>query len=419
MTRSGRRIQQHPTVSPTTSLGPPHSSSGYSIPSDIFRPLRSRGSELTTSPIGTTRPFATSFPYMVPPLGSAYEPLPGYPRPIITSPHTRDSSLAVLQMDLTVIRTTTSFCRALRTEADNLQDRTLSEVVAPPDQGRLQQLQRAVHDDRLQWDRAYLPPMYDQGDVNQQVHRLSEAELLNLAQGSQDRVEDMRLMLANGQPRMFRLSFRLARISTFYVIVALLLGHSPAQSALELPVSSPQLGYVSQPTHSPVYGPPPLDSPFLGPSRPLFSPSGRSEPTSSPRYPARALEGSAGRPYEHTSSHPYPRVLEPVTPDPRFPGAVSPLSPELSYPPHPALQAPARQRPDAPPPLQEVARDHPHELQLPPIRDPTQSPAIGGEQSASRRRRRDEYEGEQDEGAEPESGRRKRQRVSVVEIVEL
>lgn len=338
------------------------------------RPLASRGLELAPSRAVPPGLFESVTPGPLPTVPRPIEASTGFVPPPASSSAVHEPALAYLQMDLMLAKATEPFCYSLRANHAYFEGRPILDRVARSDWNKIQRLKSALQEEQEVRDPVYLPPIFG-GTLAEDLLHVQDINLADLTQGSREHMEDLTFVLPDGQLKPMRTRFQLARMSVYFVIMLLMPEGSPRQPFSEFATPSQQPNFPGRPG-APLYG---------EPSRPGLSPGGLGEPAiSSPYYMARP-PGPVGR-----------RPDQP-------PGPAEALGPHT-----PGLEA---QRPGPPP-----TSEYPAELQLAPIRSPAQ-PSPGDARPVPKRPA-PEGEGEEREEAEQGGRGRKRQRVSVEEILE-
>lgn len=335
----------------------------------------------------------------------------------------RGLAWAFLRMDFVFVKTSASFQQALGMTGVDLGGTRLRDITVEHDRSRIDRLEREMQDERAGRDPAYLPPIFA-GNEADNIQRVPEAEIAEATLGSQERMEELTFIQPDRQLRTNQVQFRLAKTSIYFVVVILQLEASPVEQLSEPPppLAYPH-GYPSVPIPLPTYG---AQVPFsyVRPSRTGLSSSVYSE-LGSPHYFPRDSSHFVAGPAAYRSPGSRPQALgylgEAVSPL----GEVGPVMATLPWEertapipgrrasaPHPQpVLAPQTQ-------LRRRTREHPVNLQLPPLRggpEPSQAGAGSGAPETGEKRRHEEVEeGEQEEG----DGRTKRPRMTVKEILE-
>ena len=322
------------------------------------------------------------------------ETAPGFAPPGSGARPVRDMAIAYMDMDLVIKRINEPFCWALRANPAYYEGINIRDRLARCEWGKMDQLRMSLGQESGTRDPAYLPPIY--GDaLAERLQRIQETSLVELTQGSRERLEDLTFVLLDGQHQTVRVRFQLAKLSVYFVVMVLLLEGSPRRLLPESPLPpSPHLTYAG----------PHAYSPYRDPQRPVLSPGGFGEGQISPPYyvPSFGAAGPMGRRSDPRST--------------AGPAPTSARSPVEQYVPRTPVSEQHHSSVPGPSPTSE----YPRELQLPPIRSPAQAaPAPAPASRPSRKRAaEDDDDGHERERSEADGSRQKRQRVSVEEILD-
>ncbi|KAK6583789.1 hypothetical protein PZA11_003519 [Diplocarpon coronariae] len=250
---------------------------------------------------------------------------------------------AYLTMEMQFAKTTPSFAETIGVHS--LQSRKLQDVVSAPDRDKVARLQRLFEEERREKEPNYLPPIYlarfEEDHAIQNVGFGSD----DLGLARPDRPELLTFQAPDGQQRTFQVRLGLAkRDSTYFVILLLVL---PATApAFPQPSSSPY-SY----SRDPPYGHPPPPQAFQ-------------PPLGASSYGAPAGFGDRGE----MTAYRGPGLSGPTNPAPAGVASFAPPPSRSEYAPGPApYQTPRNELPPAQVP---TLSQRPHDLQLPPIRDP-------------------------------------------------
>jgi hypothetical protein len=350
-------------------------------------------------------------------------------------------------MDFAFAKASSAFCQMMHAMEAYFQNKSFFNFVAQQDWSKLDRLRRALQDERVARDPAYLPPIYRVG-VDQLRH-IPDSDIENYAQGSQERVEELTFVLPDGRILTRRASFRLARTAVYFVVMVLLPDSVSAGPLLESQQALSQLSRAGRPTPPAPYSPAALLPGFVESPRSGMSIGGREggELVTSPTIYAEPRGGAlAVAPERRPSWSQRGFASEPgrvgETGGPSMMAAVA--SPHARSQPSPT--AARRQSEHLIRPIGSM-RDYPPELQLPPIRGTPEAAAASVSSAASAsasaaattttsgerrptegrareggraaKRRAPAADDGSDQGDEQHDGRQqKRQRVSVEEILE-
>lgn len=412
--RGAHRGQRHPiastAVASQTGLLPTVPLSGP----EPYRPLRSPEAPL----LGTARPLEPISPGSV----AAYPgPLesPGLPRPGPGSWPEHEAAVAYLQMNLVFARTTLPFCSTLEARPTNFAGRTILDFVVQSDWPRVERLRRGLQEEQVFRDPAYLAPIYGISEA-EHLQQLPTTNLTDFTQGSQEWLEDLTFLLPGQQPKRIRTRFQLAQTPIYFIILVLLPDGLPTPGLLESPTP-----YPGAQRPSPVHGPSVLtSSPYGEPLQAGPATVGRPDTALSSPYQALSFGGPAA---SHRPERPPTRLIAPgVNPLASEPSSLTRMSPSSSAVAREgqvAAQSVTRQSPQAQFPPSVSAEEYRESLQLPPIRSPGLPSSTNPGSTKRRRDQTEEGEGAEESGQQPQqqpqSGRgKKRQRVSVEEILE-
>ncbi|KAI9832196.1 MAG: hypothetical protein M1826_002200 [Phylliscum demangeonii] len=415
-----RPVADSPRPSPTLgpSLGPAASLAG------TYRELRPHAEEARSSlgrvpDVGSPR---SSFQGSAP-----FGATTGYSHPTPGPPPVRGLAIALLKMDLSFVKANALFCDALGIGARVTEGGNLRSIVAEHEWANVEQVERAMQQELTERDPAFLPPIFGSPEA-ESIQQIRDVEIDELTQGAVPRVEHLTFRLPDGRPWTTRVQFRLGKKSVYFVAMMIALDGPSIQDLIESPFAPPRpAAYQPGSAPSPTFRP-------LAPHSASRSPSWRGHATPGPFMPSTSSSTTSPRPRPSFQPTPFAgtRRSDTVSPGHRpmiggpLPSSPAPTEPRQLFTTTTAAAAASsslfspRRRSEP----QLLLRDpHPAydapDLQLPPIRSPRQRPWPGPEEAESataRPAKREAGEAEADpNGARP---RKKRQGVSVEEIVE-
>lgn len=286
-----------------------------------------------------------------------------------TTQASQEPASAYFSMDLQLVTATRAFSDTLVSSgARQPPFSRLLDIIAPQDRDRAYRLQRTLEDERQERKTSYLPPIIDRNEEQRVIEAVRHEELTYLTREFTSRTEILTLLTFEGHQKMFDVNISLAKKDSTYFVVLVLVG----------PITAPSYRRATPPyLRDAQHG---AQAPYSGQPQAHQYPHHQQPPVPLPRdsMPAYAPPPVVP-PAQHAQQQPragfmyVPSGGAPFQPHPTSSRSAPPIAPSYTQhpsPPRALFGQPYRleQRTPRSEPLRQT-----HELQLPPIRTPSES----------------------------------------------